>query len=83
MAKQDIQAPEQEETIFTIPVSRLILWLSLAAGAMVLVNSVILVRGMLGLSEVALAWTMFAFGTGSMAAALLLPRLLSSWYQDQ
>lgn len=47
-----------------------------AAGAMVLVNSVVLVRGMLGLSESALAWTMFAFGAGSMAAALILPRLL-------
>jgi len=40
MAKQDIQAPEQEETIFTIPVSRLILWLSLAAGAMVLIVAI-------------------------------------------
>ena len=47
-----------------------------AAGAMVLVNSVVLVRGMLGLSDAALAWTMFAFGAGSMAAALILPRLL-------
>jgi predicted MFS family arabinose efflux permease len=47
-----------------------------AAGAMVLVNSVVLVRGTLGLSESALAWTMFAFGAGSMLAALLLPRLL-------
>ena len=47
-----------------------------AAGAMVLVNSVILVRGMLGLSEVALAWTMFAFGFGSMIAAFVLPRVL-------
>ncbi len=47
-----------------------------AAGAMVLVNSVVLVRGLLGLPESALAWNMFAFGAGSMAAALLLPRLL-------
>lgn len=46
------------------------------AGAMVLVNSVVLVRGTLGLSESALAWTMFAFGIGSMTAALLLPRVL-------
>jgi MFS family permease len=43
---------------------------------MVLVNSVGLVRGTLGLDESALAWTMFAFGAGSMLAALLLPRLL-------
>ena len=47
-----------------------------SAGAMVLVNSVVLVRGTLGLSETALAWTMFAFGAGSMLAALALPRLL-------
>ncbi|MEE4348430.1 MAG: MFS transporter [Paracoccaceae bacterium] len=47
-----------------------------AAGAMVLVNSVVLVRGALGLSDSALAWTMFAFGAGSMIAALLLPKLL-------
>ncbi|RJE88099.1 MFS transporter [Paracoccus onubensis] len=47
-----------------------------AAGAMVLVNSVVAVRGFLSLSDSALAWTMFAFGAGSMMAALLLPRLL-------
>ena len=47
-----------------------------SAGAMVLVNSVVLVRGTLGLTESALAWTMFAFGAGSMMAALALPRLL-------
>lgn len=47
-----------------------------AAGAMVLVNSVVLVRGTLALSASALAWTMFAFGAGSMLAALSLPRIL-------
>ncbi|MBE0455809.1 MAG: MFS transporter, partial [Roseovarius sp.] len=47
-----------------------------AAGAMVLVNSVVLVRGTLGLDASALAWTLFAFGAGSMIAALLLPRVL-------
>ena len=47
-----------------------------SAGAMVLVNSVVLVRGTLDLDESALAWTMFAFGAGSMLAALALPRLL-------
>ena len=47
-----------------------------AAGAMVLVNSVVLVRGTLGLDASALAWTLFAFGAGSMVAALLLPRVL-------
>ena len=49
-----------------------------AAGAMVLVNSVVLVRGTLGLDASALAWTLFAFGAGSMAAALFLPRVLDS-----
>ncbi|TNB47344.1 MFS transporter [Martelella lutilitoris] len=47
-----------------------------AAGAMVLVNSVVLVRGVLGLSASDLAWTMFAFGAGSMTAAILLPKIL-------
>lgn len=47
-----------------------------SAGAMVLVNSVILVRGYLDLGDSNLAWTMFAFGAGSMIAALALPRLL-------
>jgi predicted MFS family arabinose efflux permease len=45
---------------------------------MVLVNSVVLVRGSLGLSQSALAWTMFAFGAGSMSAALALPKLLGT-----
>ncbi len=47
-----------------------------AAGAMVLVNSVVLVRGTLGLDASALAWTLFAFGAGSMLAALALPKVL-------
>lgn len=47
-----------------------------AGGAMVLVNTVVLVREGLGLPESALAWTLFAFGAGSMAAAMALPRLL-------
>lgn len=47
-----------------------------SAGAMVLVNSVILVREQLGLDDSALAWTLFAFGAGSMVAALVLPRVL-------
>nr|WP_245216658.1 MFS transporter [Sagittula salina] len=47
-----------------------------AGGAMVLVNSVVLVRSTLGLDASALAWTLFAFGAGSMLAALALPKLL-------
>lgn len=47
-----------------------------SAGAMVLVNSVVLVRSQLGLDETALAWSLFAFGLGSMLAAIALPRML-------
>ena len=47
-----------------------------AGGAMVLVNTVVLVQGNLGLGESALPWTLGAFGAGSMLAALALPRLL-------
>ena len=49
-----------------------------AAGSMVLVNSVVLVRGELGFGEAAVAWTMGAFGSGSMLSAVLLPRALES-----
>ena len=50
---------------------------SVAAGsAIVIVNSVVLVRGDLGLSDAALALTLAAFGAGSMLSALGLPRLL-------
>ncbi|KIZ33891.1 major facilitator transporter, partial [Raoultella ornithinolytica] len=64
------------------PRLRGLLGLSLAvssAGAMVLVNTVVLVRGQLGLDDTALAWTMFAFGAGSMIAALALPKLLDKF----
>jgi len=47
-----------------------------AAGAMVLVNTVVLVRSDLGLSETQVAIALGAFGGGSMLAALLLPQLL-------
>ena len=46
-----------------------------AASAMVIVNTVVIVRG-LGLSQADVAWALAAFGGGSMAAALILPRLL-------
>ena len=49
-----------------------------AAGAMVIVNTVVYVRGHLGLSERETAIMLAAFGAGSMLAALLLPRLLSN-----
>ncbi|MCT4654481.1 MAG: MFS transporter, partial [Cohaesibacter sp.] len=50
-----------------------------AIGSMVLVNSVVLVRGELGLDEVYVAYSYMAFGGGSMLAALLLPKFLDIW----
>lgn len=47
-----------------------------AAGSMVLVNTVVLVRGDLGFGDSAVAVALGAFGGGSMLAALLLPRVL-------
>jgi len=49
-----------------------------AAGAMVLVNTVVLVRSDLGLGASQVAIALGAFGGGSMLAALLLPRLLDT-----
>lgn len=47
-----------------------------AAGAMVIVNTVVIVQARLGLGETQVALALAAFGGGSMVAALLLPRLL-------
>lgn len=47
-----------------------------AAGAMVIVNTVVLVRGVLGGSDADVAIALAVYGGGSMAVALLLPRLL-------
>ena len=47
-----------------------------AAGSMVIVNTVVLVKTGFGLSEPQVALALAAFGAGSMAAALTLPRLL-------
>jgi len=47
-----------------------------AVGAMVLVNTVVLVRARLGLGESEVAVALGVFGCGSMLAALALPRLL-------
>jgi len=48
---------------------------SAAASAMVIVNTVVIVRGM-GLNQRDVAFTLAAFGGGSIAAALTLPRIL-------
>lgn len=47
-----------------------------AAGAMVIVNTVVIVRGLLGGSEADVAVVLAAYGAGSMAVAFVLPRLL-------
>lgn len=47
-----------------------------AAGAMVYVNTVVLVQARLGLGEESVALGFAGFGAGSMLAALLLPRIL-------
>lgn len=47
-----------------------------AAGAMVYVNTVVLVQARLGLGEEAVALAFAGFGAGSMLAAFLLPRIL-------
>ncbi|TDH59710.1 MFS transporter [Dankookia rubra] len=50
-----------------------------AAGAMVIVNTVVLVKANLGLSDREVAWALAAYGSGSMLAALVLPRMLGEW----
>jgi MFS family permease len=50
-----------------------------AGGAMVFVNTVVLVRATLAGGEREVAWALAVFGTGSMLAALALPRLLDHW----
>jgi MFS family permease len=47
-----------------------------AAGALVIVNTVVLVRGVLGGVESDVAVVLAAYGAGSMTVAFLLPRLL-------
>ncbi|MDY6955753.1 MAG: MFS transporter [Pseudomonadota bacterium] len=47
-----------------------------AAGAMVIVNTVVIVKARFGLGESEVAWALAAFGGGSMVAAFALPRLL-------
>jgi len=53
------------------------------AGAMVIVNTVMLVRGQFGLTDQHTAMAFAAFGGGSMLAALALPALLKRWQDRQ
>lgn len=47
-----------------------------AGGAMVFVNTVVVVRNVLGGAEAQVAWALAAFGGGSMLMALVLPKVL-------
>lgn len=47
-----------------------------AAGAMVIVNTVVFVQAVFGLDQRSTAWALASFGGGSMLSALALPRLL-------
>lgn len=49
-----------------------------AAGAMVIVNTVVIVQSEFGLEQRSTALALAAFGGGSMLAALILPRLLET-----
>lgn len=50
-------------------------WAVAAAGAMVIINTVVFVKGEWGLGDSEVAWALGAFGAGSMAVALSLPRV--------
>ncbi len=50
-----------------------------AGGAMVFVNTVVLVRGTLHGGERQVAWALAVFGTGSILTAIALPKLLDRW----
>jgi len=47
-----------------------------AASSMVIINTVVIVRGLLGMTQRDVALTLAAYGVGSMTAALIIPRLL-------
>lgn len=47
-----------------------------AGGAMVFINTVVIVQTQLSLSEQHTAWALAVFGLGSMSAAMLVPRLV-------
>ncbi|MBN8866453.1 MAG: MFS transporter [Solirubrobacterales bacterium] len=50
-------------------------WAVAAAGAMVIINTVVFVKGDWGLGDSEVAWALGSFGAGSMAVALSLPRV--------
>ncbi|WP_020107721.1 MFS transporter [Nocardia sp. 348MFTsu5.1] len=68
------------------PVLRALLALNMAvagASAVVLVNTIVYVPGLLGGSSAGIALALACFGAGSMAAALWVPRLLNTYAERQ
>ncbi|CUH42957.1 MFS transporter [Ruegeria atlantica] len=57
-------------------------WTAASLSAMVIVNTVVIVRADLGLSESAVAVALAGYGGGSMVAAFILPSLLNH-YEDR
>tara|TARA_B100001939_G_scaffold338904_1_gene345017 strand:+ start:1389 stop:2600 length:1212 start_codon:yes stop_codon:yes gene_type:complete len=67
---------------FILPELKGLMFMNLAAsagGAMILVNTVILVRSLLGMNEEALPVAMFFFGIGSVLGATQVPRILKKY----
>ncbi len=54
-----------------------------AATAMVIINTVVLVKGRMGLEQTSVAILLGAYGAGSMICALLMPRLLTQFSDRQ
>ncbi len=72
-------------TFFRTPRLRALIALNLAASAamaMVIVNTVVYVQANLGMSDTATAAALAVYGAGSVAAALLVPRLMA-WSSDR
>lgn len=51
-----------------------------AVSAVVIINTVVIIRAELGLSQQIVALALACFGAGSMLAALILPRVLTKWH---
>jgi MFS transporter, NRE family, putaive nickel resistance protein len=69
---------EGSRLLWRPPALRVALGLELAAaisGAVILVDTVLFVRGVLGLGESEYGWVMMGFGLGATLAALVFPRL--------
>lgn len=78
-AQQPRRRPSNASMFWKRPALRPILAVNFAvaaAGAFIIVQTVVVVRSVLGLDQAAVAWMLGANGLGSMMTALLLPRML-------